>query len=532
MPDYMFLLESRLFPEQRAALQRVQEFAQAEELNIYLTGGAVRDLISGLPIRDLDFSVQGNPATLAKKLEKDGARILFEDESLRHIELVFPPNVDVSLAGARDDIYERPGAKPELRWATIIEDLKRRDFSMNAIGISLNLASRGLLLDPTNGLADLEKREIRVLTMHAFTNQPIRLLRIVRFAARTGFKLESRTAEWYALAIERGLHKSLDGEAVGYEVRQLAREENPVAVLKAWAARELLGAIHPRLAKRLPDYDELNRLMRVRQSMEANASPPRLFAPVTHFVLGRLKSRERSSALSRMEFRTAETQAVLGLEKEALKVVKVLQGRKTAAPRNAYDFLEKVPLDLLAFVLVEATNKKALHKVANYLYKWKPLRRTLPADELASLGVPRGPKFDKILEDLFLLQLDGKARNPQDRTKALRKLAGIKPEPKKKLKPEKEKHPPKPPEGKKKKGKAAAEEAAPPVPVTSGPVEKGKAASPPAAKPAPPGKHVPSKETGKKKMPAAAAPPRKLPKPAPVRKPAPKKGVGTKKKRR
>jgi len=528
MPDYMFLLESRLFPEQRAALQRVQELAQAEGLNIYLTGGAVRDLISGLPIRDLDFTVQGNPAGLARKLEKEGARILLEEVNLRHIEMVFPPNVDVSLAAARDEFYERPGTKPELRWATIIEDLKRRDFSMNAVGISLNLASRGLLLDPTNGLADLEKREIRVLTMHAFTNHPIRLLRIVRFAARTGFKLESRTAEWFALAMERRLHKSLEGQAVGYEVRQLAREENPVAVLKAWFARDLLGAIHPRLPKRQADYDGLNRLMRVRQAMEANGSPPRLFAPVTHYVLGRLKSRERCFALSRMEFRDAETQAVLGLEKEALKIVKVLKGRKTAAPRDAYNFLEKAPLDLLAFILVGVSNKKALRKVSHYLYKWKPLRRALPADELAALGVPRGPKFDKILDDLFQLQLEGRARNPQDRTKALRKLAGIKPEPKKKLRAKEEKRAPKAPETKKKKGKAAAGEAA--APAVQEPVEKGKPA--PAAKPAPEGKPAPPKESGKEKKPAPAAPARKPPKRTPSYKPATKKGKGSKKKRR
>src|SRR5579864_8636774 len=98
MPDYMFLLESRLSPEQRAVMERVQELARAQEMNVYLTGGAVRDLISGMPIRDLDFTVEGNPAKMARELEKGGAKIVWESEKLRHHELIFLGEVEGSVA--------------------------------------------------------------------------------------------------------------------------------------------------------------------------------------------------------------------------------------------------------------------------------------------------------------------------------------------------------------------------------------------------------------------------------------------------
>src|SRR5579885_1617842 len=159
MPDYMFLLESRLSPEQRAAMMRVQELSAAMGFNVYLTGGTVRDLITGATLRDLDFTVEGNPSKIAGDCEG-------------------------SISAARDDHYVRPGTKPEIRWSTIMEDLRRRDFSLNAIAISLNPASRGLLLDPTNGLSDIERGEIRALTIHSFTNQPVRLLRALRSLAR------------------------------------------------------------------------------------------------------------------------------------------------------------------------------------------------------------------------------------------------------------------------------------------------------------------------------------------------------------
>src|SRR5256884_5486318 len=249
MPDYMFLLESRLSPEQRAAMMRVQELSAALGFNVYLTGGTVRDLITGASRRDLDFTVEGNPSRIARELEKGGAKVLLEDEKYRHVEVLFAGDCEGSISAARDDYYVRPGTRPELRWSTIMEDLRRRDFSLNSIAISLNPASRGLLLDPTNGLSDIERGEVRALTIHSFTNQPVRLLRVLRFAARMGFKLETRTQEWFDLAIERDLHKSITPEDAGGELRAAAREERPVAVLKDWVPLDLPGAINHNLAR-------------------------------------------------------------------------------------------------------------------------------------------------------------------------------------------------------------------------------------------------------------------------------------------
>jgi tRNA nucleotidyltransferase (CCA-adding enzyme) len=439
MPDYMYMLESRLSTEQRAAVLRLQELSTTLEENLYLVGGAVRDLISGMPIRDLDFVVEGNPTRLAREMEKGGARILLEDEKMRHVELLLAGEVDASLSGARDDVYVRPGTRPELRWSTVMEDLRRRDFSLNAIAISLNAASRGLLLDPTNGLADLERREVRALTIHSFTNQPVRLLRALRYSARMGFKLESRTAEWFALAIERELHHTIDPEDAGQELRDVAREEKPAAILKAWEAHDLVAAIYPQLAKRHPDYDAIARLVKVRDDMASVGLRPRLHVPMTYAILGRLKSRERSSALDRAGFRAAEAAAVGSIEDESLKFVKLLAGRKTAAPGDAYALLEKSPLDLMAFTLAESSNGKALGKIKNYMNKWRPLRQALPGVEieLEQIGLARGPKFDKVMEQFFRAQLEGKGRKLEEHPRLLRQLAGIKEPPKKKIKEEK-----------------------------------------------------------------------------------------------
>jgi len=440
MPDYMFLLESRLSPEQRAAMLRVQELAAAMGFNVYLTGGTVRDLITGATLRDLDFTVEGNPSKMARELEKGGAEVLAEDEKLRHIEILFSGEVEGSLSAARDEHYVRPGTRPEIRWSTIMEDLRRRDFSLNAIAISLNPASRGLLLDPTNGLSDIEHGEVRALTIHSFTNQPVRLLRAVRMAARMGFKLEARTQEWFNLAIERELQKTITAEDAGDELRGLAREERPQFTLKEWDELELLGLVHPLLEKKHPDYEAINRLLKVRDELFMAGFRPRLATPMMLAILGKLKDREMSNVLSKLGFRSAEIGTIEDFPEKAEAAQKDLAGKKAKTPIEAYQYIEKLPVDVVAYLLAESNNSAAVSKLKAYLGKWRPIRQALPVvvNELEALGMPRGPKFDQVIQDVFATQLNGRGKTPEEREKILRKLSGIKEPPKKK---EKEKKP-------------------------------------------------------------------------------------------
>jgi len=504
MPDYMFLLESRLSAEQRAVVMRVVELAQAQEANVYVAGGAVRDLISGMAIRDLDFVMEGNPLRIARELEKGGARLLEVDENRRRVEILFHGDVDGSLSAARDDFYESPGAKVQYRFSTILDDLRRRDFSINAIALSLNPASRGLLLDPTNGLADIERREIRILSMHGFTNQPGRLLRALRFAARMGFTIEERTSGWFDLAMERKLHQNISADDVTDEVRQVGREDNAAAVLKSWQDHDLLGIIHPKFNSRKPDYKGLESLVKAREELMSVNRRGRLSAPTLYYTFGRFSRVERTNALKQLGLRAAEVQLVASLEEQADAAVKLLSGAKMKDARVAYDTLEKMPSETIIFLLTYTRQSAVLARIHSYISKWKPMRASLPAAQLEALGIPRGPKFDEVLENFFTMQLHGRVRGPEHYDRILRNLAGIKPEPKKKVKPEKKgKEPAKPAPGQAPaKGPLAGKG------IPAAPAAKGAAPSKPAAKPV------------AKPVPAA---PKPAPKKAKPSKPAPKK---------
>jgi len=179
--------------------------------------------------------------------------------------------------------------------------------------------------------------------------------------------------------------------------------------------------------------------MKVREDLFTAGFRPRLAAPMLLAVLGRLKDREQANVLSKAGFRSAESEAALGFEEESLEAQKELVGRKMNAPVDAFRFLEKLPLDQIAYLMAESNKSAALSKIRAFLNKWRPVRNALPvvAAELEALGMPRGAKFDQIVEQVFAMQLTGRGKTKEEREKILRKLSGIKEPPKKKEKEKK-----------------------------------------------------------------------------------------------
>src|SRR5437016_14159882 len=212
MADYIYTMEIRLSPDQQKGVTLVQDVARAAGMNVYLTGGAIRDIISGFPIRDLDFTVQGNSLRLQKDLERAGVRISNVDEDVKSLLLVLPGNVRAEISMARTERYEKTGKPPIVTPATIIEDLRRRDFTSNAMALSLNPGSRGLLMDPFNGAADIEAKLLRILHNYAFVEDPSRLIRASRFAARFHWPLEERTQVRYESAKEHNYIEDISGK--------------------------------------------------------------------------------------------------------------------------------------------------------------------------------------------------------------------------------------------------------------------------------------------------------------------------------
>ena len=171
MADYIYTMEIRLTPDQLKGVGLVQDVARAAGMNLYLTGGAIRDIISGFSIRDLDFTVQGNPLKLQKDLEKAGAKITFVEEDMRTIFISLPGNGRAEISMARTERFEKTGKPPLVTPATIHDDLRRRDFTVNAMAIDLR---SGALLDPHDGRGDLPRHGQRLVERNGPLGDPIR----------------------------------------------------------------------------------------------------------------------------------------------------------------------------------------------------------------------------------------------------------------------------------------------------------------------------------------------------------------------
>ena len=204
-------------------------------------------MLGGFAIRDLDFTVEGNALKLAKTLAQKGtAEIVSTDENRKSAELRFPSGVTVEIGMARQERYAKPGGKAHVTPATIHEDLRGRDFTINALALSLNKASRGLLLDPTNGLSELERKELRAATNYTLYDNPIRLFRLIRFKVRLGFQIAERTRTQYENARLAEVEKYIAPAALLDELQQAASEPNSADVVQAFERKSCCRWFRPR----------------------------------------------------------------------------------------------------------------------------------------------------------------------------------------------------------------------------------------------------------------------------------------------
>jgi tRNA nucleotidyltransferase/poly(A) polymerase len=512
MADYIYTMEIRLTPDQLRGVTLVQDISREAGMNIYLTGGAVRDIISGFSIRDLDFTVQGNPLKLQKDLERAGAVVSSADDDLKTLYLVLPGNVRAEISAARTERYEKVGKPPITAPATIIEDLRRRDFTINAMALSLNPGSRGLLMDPFNGAADIEAKLIRVLHNYAFVEDPSRLIRATRFAARFHWPLEERTQSRYQSARENNYIEYISDRAIGQEIEQIAYEDDPLHILRSLEKEDWLKVLNPHWSSAKVDAAALGLLMKTRQQMNELGYTPDPAPAVMHFLTARLGDKDIAD-MRRAIPRKDLVAAWKDLEDNAKDLAKRLTGKEAATPSRTWKLLSEARPEMVLFLAVTARQQAVAQKIKNFFTKWRQVQQKIPLPEMTELHItPQLPAYPKIAHDVFMLLLDGKLRSRTETLRFLKPLAPPPPPP-----------PPPPP----KRGRAIKAAAAMHAAAASGAKKKAKAETPviPVQHPAPKAEVVPH---GKKPAALAKAKPEKQTHPKKA-KPVEKKTKGKKK---
>jgi len=446
MADYIYSMETRLTPEQQRGVNLVQNIARHAGLNLYLTGGTIRDLITGFPIRDIDLSLQGNPLKLQKELEKTGISIEGIEEDIRALHLLLPGNVRAELNQTRAEVYDKPGKPPAVTPATINEDRRRRDFTVNAMALSLNPGSRGLLLDPFNGVADIEAKVLRILHNYAFLEDPIRLIRATRLMARFQWPLEERTRARYDAAKENNYIEFVVKRSVGAELEQLAHEDDPLNAMRALEREGWLKVLHPHLSVAKAEASDLGQAIKLRQTLNDLGYSVET-GPMAMYFLTRKMGDKDISEIQRMIPRRDFVNKWKHLEHNAQELAKKLNSKEATTNSGAWKLLSATPPEKILFLSLTTRHSAVDQKIKNFLTKWRQVRDRLPFAEMAEMRISAQlPEYPKILDEAFLLLLDGKLRSHNE-------IVNF-------LKPYEPPPPPPPPAPRRGRGKAAAAEPA------------------------------------------------------------------------
>ena len=429
MADYIYTLESRLTPDQMRGVTLIQDLSRAAGLNVYLTGGAVRDILTGFPIRDLDFTLQGSPLKLQKELEKAGAVIHGTDDHTNTLYLNLPGNVRAELSMARSEQHIKTGKPPVITPATITEDLRRRDFTINAMALSLNEGSKGLLQDPFNGVADLEAKLIRILQNYSFLEDPSRLIRATRFATRFAWPLEERTQQRFDAAKEGNYIEHVSQRALGYEIEQLAYEDDPLHIVKTLEKEGWLSILHAHWTTAKIDVASLTALMKTRQQMTELGYWTDPSPAVLHFLTSKLAEKDRHE-IEKAIPRKGLVEGWRELERASKDLAKRLSGKEAATPSKTWQLLSSTRPEALLFLAVSSKQQAVSNKIRNFFTKWRDVQKRVPLPEMTELLItPAMPEYPAIAQGVFLLLLDGKLRSQTEIMKYLKPLAPPPPPP-------------------------------------------------------------------------------------------------------
>jgi tRNA nucleotidyltransferase (CCA-adding enzyme) len=412
MADYIYLLQTRLTIAQQEALSKVREVARAHAMTVFLVGGAVRDLTSGSPIRDLDVVVQGNALKLRKDLKSAGATVAGESDLMQALYLNFPGGIRLEVGSTLSVTYPKPG-KPVVKPSTILEDLRRRDFTANAMAISLNEGSYGLLMDPLNGVADIENREFRLVSNYGFIEDPARMIRAARFGARLGWHMEEKTQQRYETGKAEGYISALSPALQGYETEEIIHEEDPLRVLRRLESEGWSKFLFPAWTSAKANEAELNKLRDTVGQLEAIGIHPDPSAAYFPLLTAKLTPKE-VGALKASFARPGFVTQIEALDAETKAFATQFTSKAAAAPSDAWKLLMSAVPEQVLWLAHSSKSAPVQARFNAFFNEWPQARQRIPYQIMQEMRIhPDLPGYEALLENLFFAIMDGKLDTPE-----------------------------------------------------------------------------------------------------------------------
>jgi len=410
------LINSELPVRMQKILLQISHTAARENVEIYLVGGIIRDLLLRYPPeKDLDFVVIGDAIDFAFTLQKIVNGNIRYYEKFGTASIYLEDGLRLDLVTARKEFYNSPAALPQVKSSSLKNDLFRRDFTINTMACSLTGENYGKLLDYYSGRLDLQNKVIRVLNKLSFVDDPLRILRSVRFEQRFNFTIEPDTMKLINKAVERKVIEKVSRQRLNQELKLCYNEPSPPNILKRFDDLKLFPFLYPRVNPDQKTWQLLFKIDEVIKWVEQRdwkIKPDVELVYLSGLLLG-LESVERSAIIRKL-YLSKDRASVIYKACREVPVVKEKLDQVGLNPSEVVNCLETLPVEAILLAYASAEQKIIKDHLKLYMEALQYMRPKLKGSDLKKIGLEPGPHYRKIIENLKQAHLDGEVRTPQE----------------------------------------------------------------------------------------------------------------------
>lgn len=414
----------RLPKELQDLLSFAADIAAKDNFKAFLVGGFVRDLILGVKNLDLDIVIEGDGIKFAEDFSGGLNAKLTRHARFGTATVELAHNLKIDIASARVECYPEPACLPLVSRGSIKDDLKRRDFSINAMAISINKDSYGKLIDFFEGRSDLCMKKIRVLHSLSFMDDPTRLLRAIRFEKRYGFHIEAKTLSFLKEACGSKMLEKVQPHRLRDELVLLLKEKDPRKQIKRM--EELVGLDFISRNIRLPkkNYKFISAIAKEIKWFRGNYSHRRQLEAWLIYLIGltdSLNMKDAKRLCNTFAFRNGDNKRMLSFKNIDDKFIRKLSSSRMK-PSQIFGLLEQLSYEVIIAIKAKYGNLVLQRNIRDFLEIYNGMRICISGNDLRQMGIPPGVYYKKVFAGVLKAKLNGLVKTKEEELLLIRKL--------------------------------------------------------------------------------------------------------------
>lgn len=404
------------------------DIAGKNNMPAYLVGGFVRDLILGVKNLDLDIVIEGDGIKFAEDFAKHLKAKLIRHRRFQTATIILKPHLKIDITSARKEFYPKPAQLPIVNAGKLKDDLLRRDFTINAMAISIDSENFGKLIDFFGGKADLDNKKIRILHDLSFIDDPTRILRAIRFEKRYNFRIEAKTRQFLKEAVKLKMLEKVQPQRIGDDLILMLKEKHPLKEIKRLQKLVGFDFISPHLSVSKKTYELICAIEKQINWFKRTQPQRRLIDAWLIYFMGLidpLNINEIKAICKKFVFRKGEEKRIVTYKKINHKFILGLKKEKIK-PSKIFTFFEPLSYEVILLLKAKYKNRQIRQYIEDFFEIYGDMRIQICGDDLQRLGVAPGPYYQKVFTKVLKAKLESTVRTKEEELALIRKIIKIK----------------------------------------------------------------------------------------------------------